>query len=759
MARRQLGQRAIVTGVAWALALSVLAVAGAPAPAQAAAVSRWSVESQAAAGDTHGWFTDDSSYPISVGPIDPTIPGYDPDTIIVYGGSVHMGLIGPNGGPITAGSYAGVTDLLSPSPGHAALDYYDPDANCAGWTGTLDIWTLDRDGDGKVTALSADYAATCSAGISVKGQVRFNDPRPVTALADREWSGTYGDVYLGQAAVGQSVELPLHYTNPGDTTVHLGAPALSGGDAGDFAVLAGACKGATLAPGDACDLTVRFTASATGWATATLEFSTDTLLGHRRVAIRGRGVTPTTITLGGTTGAHVVGDTLVYDGNVTPAPTGADTGSVRVMFTDTVYGYAYELGTTTTAPDGTYHLAAAVPAFMTPRTYHVTAEYSGTITGNHYLPSTSAPPLDVLILAPTTAGISSSLNPALSTVPVKITATVWAGGSTFNGGTLSIVDEANGSTIASGPVAGTTTGMVEVTRIFATGTHHLVAHYSGDGTWAPSQAAMDQVAAKDQAVAASGLGVTPAVFYPVKDGYRDTLTVKGTFKEPGTVAVKVISVATGKTVRSVSLGSVSGAYSWAWDGRRSTGTMVPAGKYKVVQTLRDTAPNTLVATSYATVSLKRLYWSSATVTLTGRQYIVSGKASGGTVSRSGSIYASGVRLSSGSGGWAGVSYRFPHKSATVYGNVTFKVQGRSAGSGKALIGIWNPGRGSYVYTSAYDAWKPAGTAYGWYTTTAPLRDHHAGGYIRTTVLVDASFMRATFDVAKVVVTYRYAVLK
>src|SRR5262245_8081953 len=121
MARLSLGRRAIVSGAACVLGVSLLGGSTAPA-VPAAGVNRWAIESQQPTGDTHGWFTSDTEYPISVGLIDPTIPGYDPDTILVYGGSVHLGLIGPNGAPIQAGSYAGVTGLLDPQPGHAAMD-------------------------------------------------------------------------------------------------------------------------------------------------------------------------------------------------------------------------------------------------------------------------------------------------------------------------------------------------------------------------------------------------------------------------------------------------------------------------------------------------------------------------------------------------------------------------------------------------------------------------------------------------------------
>jgi len=757
MTRQGVGWHATVATVTWALLFGMVGGLAAAPPVSAADSSRWGVESETADGDTHGWFTSDSSYPITVGPIDPTIPGYDPDTILVYGGSPVLALIGPDGAPITAGSYTGVKDLLHVTPGHAGMSYQGPDGTCGGGIGTLDLWTITRDGDGNVTELSADYTFDCDTGAKNRGQVRFHSTRAVTALEDGTSSGQANEAFVGQGAVGQHEQALFHYTNRGDTIVHIGARSLTGADVADFDIVADDC-GTSLAVGAACDVTVQFTASRTEIEHATLSFSTDTLLGIRRVRLYGLGVTPTTTTVTGPGGSFVAGDTLTYDGQVSPAPVGGDIGAVRIMFSPAGGGSDREAASGSLAADGSFHIEFIVHQSFPPGVYHVAASYWGGYGGNWTMPSASDPANDVTILAPTEAGISTSLNPALSTVPVTITATVWAGGSTLGGGTLSIVDEFDGSTIASGPVGEVTTGTVEVTRIFATGTHHLVAHYSGFGLWAPSQKAIDQLASPDQAVSASGFAVTPATFYPVKDTYRDTLTVKGTFKEPGTVAVKVVSVATGKTVRSVSLGTVSGAYSWKWDGRNTARALVPAGKYKVVQTLTDTAANRLVSTLYATVSLKKLYWSSATVTLTGRQYAINGKGGGGSVSTA-SSYSGGLKLSSGSGGWAAASYKFAAKTAAAYGNVTFKVQGRSVGSGKARIGIWYPAMGAYQYTSAYDALRPAGTAYGWYSTVAPGASHHAGGYIRTMVLVDAGYMKATFDVAKVAVTYRYAVLK
>jgi len=46
----------------------------------------------------------------------------------------------------------------------------------------------------------------------------------------------------------------------------------------------------------------------------------------------------------------------------------------------------------------------------------------------------------------------------------------------------------------------------------------------------------------DVGVSASGVGVSASTFYPVKDGYRDAVSIRGTLLEPATVAIKILLV-------------------------------------------------------------------------------------------------------------------------------------------------------------------------------------------------------------------------
>ena len=138
----------------------------------------------------------------------------------------------------------------------------------------------------------------------------------------------------------------------------------------------------------------------------------------------------------------------------------------------------------------------------------------------------------------TTVALASSRNPALSTEPVTVTATLAGVGATPDGGTLIITDAFDGSTLASGPVTASDLDLA-VTMPFAAGTHELTATYSGHGWFDGSTGLLTQTSSPDTAVVATNLAVTPSTFYPVKDGYRDTVSFKGKAGEPVDVVVSV----------------------------------------------------------------------------------------------------------------------------------------------------------------------------------------------------------------------------
>lgn len=310
--------------------------------------------------------------------------------------------------------------------------------------------------------------------------------------------------------------------------------------------------------------------------------------------------------------------------------------------------------------------------------------------------------------------------------------------------------------IGSAPIAGD--GSASLVLNLAVGLHSIVAVWAGDAGFAPSQSD-PQTVTVDKAVDADSFKVAPSPFYPVRDGYKDLLKISGITREPASVIIRIKSVATGKLVRRVELGTKSGAYLWAWNGRKADGTMVAAGKYKVLQTLIGAGNHILNApAAFAVLSLKKIYWTTVTKTLYGDQYVIKGAWGTGWVRQGASSYGRGVRISSGNA-YAAVGYAFGSPSATLYKNVAFKVLGRSPNGRHGEIAIWAPALGTYMDLSHYDAWARIGPGYAWWSTKAPLKSHRASGKIRTTVYVGNYGSVNIFDIAKVRVTYTYGVLK
>ena len=444
--------------------------------------------------------------------------------------------------------------------------------------------------------------------------------------------------------------------------------------------------------------------------------------------------------------ADIVFGTVTLTGHVDPAPQPVD-GFIPAL------GFEVDGNLSGAAPiqaDG----SATTDLNLPPGHYSVVAVFGGL---GDYAASSSTPVIFTVGVR-TSTSLTSSLEPALSTQQITLTASVSNTlGATFDGGTLTVTDQTAGQTLGTLQVGPGATTFTVVTSL-SVGVHHLTATYSGHDTLSSSSADLTQTIVLDQAVDADSFGRSYATFYPVKDGYRDVLGIRGTLHEPAAVTIRIYSVATRKRVALLSLGSRSGRYTANWNGRTSTGKLVPAGKYRIVQTVVDAGNNKLAATSYVTVSHKKLYWQTGSKTLTGSQFTLKGDPGDGSVSTSRSSYSRGVRLSSGHA-WVAVSYAFGVPSATAYGNVRFKVLGRSPNRSQAVIAIWNPGLGSYYNVNSYDAAKLAGPGYAWYSTSAPLSSHKGSGKVRGMVYVESFGGNRVFDIAKVSVTYRYAVLR
>ena len=120
----------------------------------------------------------------------------------------------------------------------------------------------------------------------------------------------------------------------------------------------------------------------------------------------------------------------------------------------------------------------------------------------------------------------------------------------------------------------------------ALGTHHYVATWPGDSNSLPSQSETLTVQVVATTVDATGVGVSNTTFYPYRDGYRDTVSFRGTRLEPISVLIRVYRP-TGALLLTRTIARGEGAYASVWNGRYSSGSLLPSGKYKVIQTLTD----------------------------------------------------------------------------------------------------------------------------------------------------------------------------
>ena len=81
-----------------------------------------------------------------------------------------------------------------------------------------------------------------------------------------------------------------------------------------------------------------------------------------------------------------------------------------------------------------------------------------------------------------------------------------------------------------------------------------------------------------QLVALEPAATTVSSFSPNADGYRDTVALKATASEPGSLLATVRDVA-GPTLRTWSVASSGVPTSVLWDGRDAAGNVAPDGRY------------------------------------------------------------------------------------------------------------------------------------------------------------------------------------
>jgi hypothetical protein len=294
------------------------------------------------------------------------------------------------------------------------------------------------------------------------------------------------------------------------------------------------------------------------------------------------------------------------------------------------------------------------------------------------------------------------------------------------------------------------------------GTYELTVSNSGSLSVAAGTSEPWEMVVQPNTVRASGVGVQYATFYPVKDSYRDTVAIRGTRTEPLAVTIKIHAPG-GGVIKTQTIASGSGTYSYAWNGRKTDGSIRPEGTYKVTQTLVDGIGASQTYTDFVTLSKDKLVWRRASITKDGSAFSASGKDGDGSVAVNESAGSVRLRTPNGFGGdWAGVGYQFALKGI-AYRDVKLSVLttrgltgGPSAQLGAqdfddcpSLSGSWSEG--------CFDAWVSvsASSSKEWSRTKKLDVRHFSGNKVRSMV----SNGSGTTFIYKAKVTYEFATLE
>ena len=342
--------------------------------------------------------------------------------------------------------------------------------------------------------------------------------------------------------------------------------------------------------------------------------------------------------------------------------------------------------------------------------------------------------------------------------PIKLEATVGADAGFEVDATLTITEVGSPTPLCSGPAPVDNTFSCTFSDL-AVGSHTVEAAYSGNATHAADVSDPMTFEVTPNTVHASGVGLQYTTFYPMKDGYRDTLAIKGNRSEAISVTARVYNSG-GTRVKTLSAAAGSGAYSLTWTGRNSSGTIFPSGKYKVVQTLRDSFGVTKAFTNYVNLSKKKLVTHTKDVNRLGSSITAKGK--GGTGSISISTTTGVIKLKGGSSGYAIAGWEMKLPSATIYKSLSFKVYAKSAWTvpansiaaqnfnecARSTSSTWND--------SCFDRWTtlggPYGTDYRWYSVKLSPGANRSGAYVRGLAVSDFSLL--TIAKARFTVVYQ-----
>jgi hypothetical protein len=373
---------------------------------------------------------------------------------------------------------------------------------------------------------------------------------------------------------------------------------------------------------------------------------------------------------------------------VTPDPQTLPFGTANPAFTYAISGFINNQTLATALVTGAPACTTTATIFSPAGTYPITCSI-GTLTSPFYS-FTFVPGTLTIVHGASSVTLSTTTTVFEASTPVTWTAAVEPGvtGATPAGSLVFTIDG-----VARPPVPLDSNGRGSLTVTWATpGLKSVQVSYAGDASFAPSGTASAAPQVVANTARATGLGVAETTFYPLVDGWRDTVTVRGTRREPLSVSISVKN-ASGTVVRTFTARTASGPYAWAWNGRTSSGTALPAGVYTITQTLTDpygTHPRA-VKTAKVTLSLRRISWSTVTVTARpGPRCFQFTSGDGVGAYSCGS--AGALALTGSDGHWPGVGYQFTLPTGIGYRSIRVEVLGAFSG-GRPTVGlhVWSLG--------------------------------------------------------------------
>ena len=372
------------------------------------------------------------------------------------------------------------------------------------------------------------------------------------------------------------------------------------------------------------------------------------------------------------------------------------------------------LACTTTAalvsPAGTYPITCSIGTLAS-RTY-----------GFEFVPGTLT-----IVRGASSVTLSTTTTVFETSTPVTYTALVEPGGEGAlpSGSLVFVIDGVAQPAI---PLDAGGRGSVTVTWT-TPGAKSVDVSYAGDGSFAAPGTATAAPSVIANTARATGVGVSAATFYPIADGWRDAVTARGTRLEPLSVTIAVKN-ALGGVVRTFAVPKAAGPYAWSWNGRRSNGSALPAGRYAIVQTLTDpygSRPRT-VATSNVTLSLRKITWTRVVLAPgPGPRCFQFSTGDGVGAYSCGSTGT--LRIAGSAGGWPGVGYQFRLPPASGYRSIRIELRGTSTGR-RPTVGFHDWTQGSawgQLYRPGWPRTAIAPTATRWSGATEEDLDGFISG--------------------------------